>query len=255
GISVTGDPGMSDSGTTASLGDSLRYGRNHPSRGWATAAEGLYMEPVHPSPEARSNRRGARFAVCAPLASAALLATACQAATIVLPISSGSGCGSWRTVPSPSVGSGFNTLDGVSFVPGGGAWAVGAYRDASGVGRSLALRYEDGAWKQVRTPRIGAEGTFLNDVEAISPIDAWAVGATRNTDGIARTFAMHWNGGAWGAVPTPNFGSGDNFLSDVAVVGRNDVWAAGYRHFETSTRSLLLHWNGHAWRSVPFEIN
>ena len=181
------------------------------------------MEPVHPSPEARSSRRGARFAVCAALASAALLATACQAATIVLPISSGSGCGSWRTVPSPSVGSGFNTLDGVSFVPGGGAWAVGAYRDASGVGRSLALRYEDGAWKQVRTPRIGAEGTFLNDVEAISPIDAWAVGATRNTDGIARTFAMHWNGGAWGAVPTPNFGSGDNFLSDVAVVGRNDV--------------------------------
>jgi hypothetical protein len=152
------------------------------------------------------------------------------------------------------VGNGFNTLDGVTVVPGGGAWAVGAYRDASGVGRSLALRYEQGAWQQVRTPPIGAGGTFLNDVEAISPIDAWAVGATRNSDGIARTFAMHWNGGAWGAVPTPNFGSGDNFLTDVAIVGRNDVWAAGYRHFGTSTRSLLLHWNGHAWRSAPFEV-
>jgi hypothetical protein len=212
------------------------------------------MGSVHPSPEAGSSRRGARFAVCAALASVALLATACQATTIELPIGSGSSCGSWRTVPSPSVGSGFNTLDGVTVVPGGGAWAVGAYRDASGVGRSLALRYQDGAWQQVKTPPIGEEGTFLNDVEALSPIDAWAVGATRNSDGIARTFAMHWNGGAWGAVPTPNFGSGDNFLTDVAIVGRNDVWAAGYRHFGTSTKSLLLHWSGGAWRSVPFEI-
>ena len=188
------------------------------------------------------------------MASVALLATACGATTIRLPLGSGETCGSWRTIPSPSVGNGFNTLDGVTVVPGGGAWAVGAYLDSSGVGRSLALRYEEGAWRQVRTPAIGSGGTFLNDVEAVSPSDAWAVGATRNSDGIARTFAMHWNGGAWGAVPTPNFGTGDNFLTGVAIVGRNDVWASGYRHFKSATRSLLLHWTGNGWRSVSFEV-
>src|SRR3954464_11692619 len=108
------------------------------------------MDPVHPSPRTRSSRRGARFAASAVLAVTGLLTTACQATTITLPI--GSACGSWRTVPSPSVGEGFNTLDGVSLVPGGGAWAVGAYRDQGGVGRSLALRYEDGGWSRVRTP-------------------------------------------------------------------------------------------------------
>src|SRR4051794_9755014 len=210
------------------------------------------MEPVTPSARARSSRRGARSTASVLLAVIGLLLCACQATTITLPIASG--CGAWRTVPSPSVGEGFNTLDGVSVVPGGGAWAVGAYRDPGGVGRSLALRYDDGTWSVVRTPAIGAEGTFLNDVEAGGSTDAWAVGATRNRDGIARTFAMHWNGGAWDAVPTPNLGSGDNFLTDVAVVGPNDVWAAGYRHFGTSTRSLLLHWNGEGWQSVAFEI-
>jgi hypothetical protein len=210
------------------------------------------MEPVTRSPRARSSRRGARFAASVLLAVIGLLLSACQATTIRLTVASG--CGSWRTVPSPSIGEGYNTLDGVSVVPGGGAWAVGAYRNAGGVGRSLALRYENGAWSVVRTPAIGAEGTFLNDVEAASPVDAWAVGATRNTEGIARTFAMHWNGGAWGAVPTPNFGTGDNFLTDVAIVGRNDVWAAGYRHHGTSTKLLLLHWNGNGWRSVAFDV-
>src|SRR3954452_8991582 len=164
------------------------------------------MEPVTPSPRARSSHRGARSAASVLLAVVGLLLGACQATTIRLTVASG--CGSWRTVPSPSVGQGFNTLDGVSVIPGGGAWAVGAYRNAGGVGRSLALRYDDGAWSVVRTPAIGAEGTFLNDVEAVSASDAWAVGATRNSDGIARTVAMHWNGGAWGTVPTPNFGTG-----------------------------------------------
>ena len=210
------------------------------------------MEAVHPSPQAGSSRRGAPFAVCVAVACVGLLATACQATSITLPL--GSGCGSWRTVPSPSVGDGFNTLDGVAIAPGGTAWAVGAYRGAGDVGRSLALHYDGEAWRQVRTPPIGDGGTFLNDVEAVSRIDAWAVGATRNRHGIARTFAMHWNGGTWGAVPTPNGGDGDNFLTDVAVVSRDDVWAAGYRHFGTATRSLLLHWNGSRWSSVPFEV-
>ena len=35
------------------------------------------------------------------------------------------------------MGSGFNSLDGVSVSPDGSVWAVGAYKDSAGVGRSL----------------------------------------------------------------------------------------------------------------------
>jgi hypothetical protein len=186
------------------------------------------------------------------LACLVLLAAACSASTLALPDSTT--CGSWRTVASPSVGAGFNSLDGVAVGPDGGVWAVGAYKDARGIGRSLTLRYEGAAWTQVPTPDVGAKGTFLNDVDVVGSRDVWAVGATRNVNGIARTYAIHWNGVWWAAVPTPNLGGGDNFLTDVASVGPDDVWAAGYRHHGTSTRSMLLHWNGRAWRSVPFRM-
>jgi hypothetical protein len=212
------------------------------------------MEPVHPSPRAGRSRRGARFAVAAAVAAGALIATACDATTITLPLGSRGACGSWRTVPSPSVGRGYNSLDGVSIAPDGTVWAVGAYKDSGGVGRSLVLRYRDGSWGRVPTPNIGSGGTFLNDVEAIGADDVWAVGATRNAAGVARTFAMHWNGRAWGAVPTPNFGDEDNFLTDVAVIGPNDIWASGYRMYRSATRSLLLHWTGSGWHGGPFVL-
>ncbi|MDP9242760.1 MAG: hypothetical protein M3O84_06250, partial [Actinomycetota bacterium] len=67
------------------------------------------------------------------LACVALLGSACSVSATARPTSA---CGSWKTVPSPSVGTGFNSLDGVAVAPGGEVWAVGAYKDARDIGRS-----------------------------------------------------------------------------------------------------------------------
>jgi hypothetical protein len=212
---------------------------------------GLYMGDVRSLPGVPGALRRAPIRWASVLACVALLASACNVSATAQPTTA---CGSWRTVPSPSVGAGFNSLDGVAVAPGGEAWAVGAYKDTRDIGRSLMLRYDGSAWTQVPTPDIGAAGTFLNDVEVVGSDDAWAVGAIRTSSGIARTYAIHWNGVWWAAVPTPNLGGGDNFLTGVAAVGADNVWAAGYRHHGSSTRSMLLHWDGRAWSSVPFKM-
>jgi hypothetical protein len=213
---------------------------------------GLYMGDVRSSLGAPGWFRRAPIRLASVLACVVLLASACDVSATLVRLSTA--CGSWRTVPSPSVGIGFNSLDGVAVAPDGRVWAVGAYKDATGVGRSLTLSYDGTSWTRVPSPDVGARGTFLNDVDVIGSDDAWAVGATRNERGIARTYAIHWNGRAWASVPTPNLGGGDNFLTDVASVGSDDVWAAGYRHHGSSTRSMLLHWDGKAWSSLAFHL-
>jgi hypothetical protein len=200
-----------------------------------------------------TRRDPARLA--AVLASLAMFAAGCSGNAPPLATFLMSECGAWRTIPSPSVGTGFNSLDGVAVAPGGDdVWAVGAYRDGYGIGRSLMLRFDGSEWSRVDSPDPGVAGTYLNDVDVVGTNDVWAVGATRNERGIAQTYAVNWNGAGWGVVPTPNLGGGDNFLTDVASVGPDDVWASGYRHHGTSTRSMLMHWNGSVWRSVPFHL-
>jgi hypothetical protein len=67
---------------------------------------------------------------------------------------------------------------------------------------------------------------------------------------------MHWNGKAWGVIPTPNAGSGkNNFLAGgVRAVAWNDVWAVGSYNAGTETtplfRTLTLHWTGSRWTVV-----
>ena len=57
---------------------------------------------------------------------------------------------------------------------------------------------------------------------------------------------------AWRLVPSPNAGTGSNYLYDVAAVAANDIWAVGYY---TTTgniqQTLTLHWDGLVWTHIP----
>ena len=108
-----------------------------------------------------------------------------------------------------------------------------------------------GCWNVIPSP----QPSFFPLLYAVtgSGNDVWAVG--EYGDGSrAITLTMHWNGGAWSIVPSPNVGALSNFLFGVSGSG-NDVWAAGYYYtfeqgFEVS-RALILHWDGSAWSVVP----
>lgn len=57
----------------------------------------------------------------------------------------------------------------------------------------------------------------------------------------------------WNMVNSPNVGSGNNALSEIAALSPTDVWAAG-NYLNTSTNSLqtlIQHWDGTQWTIVP----
>ena len=85
------------------------------------------------------------------------------------------------------------------------------------------------------------------------PSDVWAVGYYNNSGNPYQTLIQHWDGGAWSVIPSPYYGTGNNFLRGVAVAGPNDVWAVGAVAAAgfTQYRTLIEHWNGSVWSVVP----
>lgn len=159
------------------------------------------------------------------------------------------GLPAWGTEPSPNVG----VLNGLSVRTASDIWAVGHSPGLEYASRTL--HYDGTAWTLVPSPNLD-DGVRLQDVVAIAPDDAWAVGFARNPSSLDdRNVAMHWDGTAWTIVPTPQPGGqfADRLLA-VDAVASNDVWAVGV--FDTlypasSNRSLTLHWDGTEWRVVP----
>ena len=61
-----------------------------------------------------------------------------------------------------------------------------------------------------------------------------------------QTLIEHWNGTAWSIVPSPNGGSGNNYLQSVAAISANDVWAVGY-YLSAGYWDLAERWDGTVW--------
>lgn len=153
----------------------------------------------------------------------------------------------WQVVPSPNVGSQHNYLTDIDALDVNNVWAVGYY---TGTGRyhTLIQRWDGQAWYIVPSPDAGYYN-FLNAVEVIAPNDVWAVGSF-TTDAASsgrHLLTMHWNGSQWSVVPNPDPGGNyTNFLTGVAAVASNDVWAVGFWR-RNSPQGLILHWNGSQW--------
>jgi hypothetical protein len=103
-------------------------------------------------------------------------------------------------------------------------------------------------------PGLRARGDTLNAIAARTARDIWAVGyRQRSVHAPRRTLIEHWNGTAWHIVPSPDTGSGDNFLFGVTTVTAASAWAVGSGLASTGTRTVALaeRWNGSAWVIVP----
>jgi hypothetical protein len=138
----------------------------------------------------------------------------------------------WRKMPSPNPGGNRhpNTLEAVAARSSGEVWATGSYRSTSGRGRLLAAHGRGGSLRAVPMPPLRTPHSPQPGLTSLSPLaadDVWATGWYLDDDGLVdQRLVAHWNGRAWGLLPTPQIGT-NNWLSGIAAVSSSDVWAVG----------------------------
>lgn len=176
--------------------------------------------------------------------------TAIAASLLAIASPAGAVFVAYGVAPSPSVGTGYNTLNGVSEVPGT-AFAVGWY-DNGTTQRSLIERYSGGSWSVMTSANEGTEENELNGVVTLSSTSAFAVGGYYNYASW-HTLAEAWNGTSWKVQSTPSILPHDNWLMNVAASSPTNVWAVGYYLLGSTDaqRTLIEHYNGTKWSIVP----
>ncbi|MDQ2714320.1 MAG: hypothetical protein M3Z08_05380 [Chloroflexota bacterium] len=158
----------------------------------------------------------------------------------------------WSVFNSPATPLGDGVLNGVVAISPTNAWAVGyAFSESSNSEQHPLIEHWNGAsWAIVASPTSGAGGQ-LSAITALSATDIWAVGY-RGT--LGHTLIEHWNGNVWAVVQGPNPGRGQNFLTGLAAISSNDVWAVGTFSNGISSiaegQELIIHWNGTSWSVV-----
>lgn len=133
-----------------------------------------------------------------------------------------------------------------------GALTDGAASAASAVG--VAATPACPGWFAARPPDPGAQLNDLFGLDVLSAKNVWAVGDYTGADGIFRTLVVHWNGKGWSRLPSPDPGTGSNYLDSVSAVSPSDIWAVGEYSTQPggfgANKTLILHWNGRTWRQV-----
>jgi hypothetical protein len=155
----------------------------------------------------------------------------------------------WSVVPSPNPGSGDNNLFGVSCVSATDCTAVGQ-GSSDGAETTLVESWNGTAWSVVPSANEGSGENGLNGVSCVSATACTAVGLYDNTQDLPRTLVESWNGTAWSVEPSPNKGSGENYLTGVSCVSATDCTAVGTRDKDRN-RTLAESWDGTAWSVVP----
>jgi hypothetical protein len=158
----------------------------------------------------------------------------------------------WSVVASPNFGTS-TELSGVSAVSDTDIWAVGTYfSGGGGHHHSLILHWDGNSWNTVASPDDGQTAYFLEDMVALSSSNVWAVGFCQTGTNAVRTRVLHWDGYTWIQVQSPNSGSGNNLLLDVAAVSANNIWAVGYYNTGTASdrQPLIQRWDGSQWSIV-----
>jgi hypothetical protein len=125
------------------------------------------------------------------------------------------------------------------------AWAVGRYSNWNGIPQALVERWDGRQWSRVPAPSPGSVDNTLQDADAASAANAWAVGWS-NSGANNVALVLHWDGKAWSRSPV-TLPTGNTELQGVTVVSARNVWAVG----TNEGRPLVLHWNGRKWRVLP----
>ncbi|MBA2678397.1 MAG: hypothetical protein H0U76_08400 [Ktedonobacteraceae bacterium] len=154
----------------------------------------------------------------------------------------------WHLVPAPAA----CQFNAVTAITSNDVWAVGTMSY-----RGCAEHYNGTSWNLVTTPVMGKSDNTLLSVAASSSHDVWAVGNYCIGDGCDRgggsfqTMILHYIGGRWSVVPSPNPSPYANQLNAVTVISATDAWAVGASQTNPMTGStLIVHYDGISWTQV-----
>ena len=154
----------------------------------------------------------------------------------------------------------FDELFGLSCTSAKSCLAVGTAENLGSIGKALneVLSWNGTKWAKVAVPN--PEGTGPGSINSLAGVtcsaarDCWAVGfLDGDVSKPTRNQALHWTGGKWKVVLTPNpggKGKGDvSALIGVRCASPADCWAVGRqeRHNSGSNQDQVLHWNGTKW--------
>jgi len=108
----------------------------------------------------------------------------------------------WRAAPVQwPRHSGDQTVEGVSAIPGGSAWAIGYFGEPKPGDRTAIFHWSGKAWTVAW--QLAEPAGYLSGIGVVSATDAWSIGyictATDSNNGCARNqyLALHWNGRTW----------------------------------------------------------
>lgn len=174
--------------------------------------------------------------------------------------SGASAIGSWSIVDSPDAPDKISsTFTSVSALSPNDVWAVGKagndLNPSGTLGAPLVQHFDGSQWTIVEVALPSNSNVVeLNDIEAISPNNVWAVGSYGNTfSAYTKTLIEHWDGTAWTIIPTPDQpegGYGSELHAITSVNGNpNNLWAVGTYSTSTQQVPIILHWDGVSWTS------
>lgn len=162
----------------------------------------------------------------------------------------------WQVIPTPSPGTEYNMLLGVTVVGPGDAWAVGFSQGRSGE-RPLIEHWDGRQWVVVSSPSLDLTGltgsASLTAVSASGPADAWAVGWAADGGAPQQPIAEHWNGNNWTLVASPRLpmpdlrGPTGAVLTAVDDISQTDAWAVGNYAGNNRRQALIEYWDGQSW--------
>jgi hypothetical protein len=140
----------------------------------------------------------------------------------------------WSMVSTPilQVKDADNELTGVTNVGADDIWASG-YEDEDDINfrTPYVLHWTGAAWTLVKVPNVGAEGSLVEGVTALSASDVWAAGATFQSDGGELTLSERFNGRTWSIVPSLDPGQlaslPNSTFEGIAATGTTTLFTVG----------------------------
>jgi hypothetical protein len=142
-------------------------------------------------------------------------------------------------------------ITGLSALPDGRLWLSATYGSPT---LSMLAFFDGHTWTETPLPAECAARCAIQQIEARTAQDVWAVGAgVPPSPGVVAGIVLRWDGTTWTAGLSNGTDNVAN-LYDVHAVSADDVWAVGHKAVFSGPRpylaTIVLHYDGTSWQDA-----